>query len=339
MTGLERVRAVFAGKEPDRIPFVPTVHAGLARMFGVPLGEFFTDARVMAETIISGYRGFGYDGVQLSLGVTAEPEAFGARVEQPADAAPVLKERLLKDPARLDHLREIDPLTRGRFLLFREAVELVADEIGTEAFIIVTLRGPFLMAAQLRGVEDALVDTIQAPDRLAELLDFTTEVSVRLGRAFARSGAHAVVLGEATCSPSFISPDTYRGLILERHRRVVSELRRTGWEAVGLHICGDVLPIFEDVLSTGVNLLDIDHQVPAGEALERNRRRAVLRGNLDPSAVLAFGTEEVIGREAATLKAQVGGRGRWIYGSGCDVSPGTPEDNLRRVVSALRGER
>ena len=105
---------------------------------------------------------------------------------------------------------------------------------------------------------------------------------------------------------------------------------------MGLHICGNLLPIFEDVISTGVNLLDIDHQVPADEALKRNRGRAVLRGNLDPSAVFAFGTEEAIGRETAKLKAQVGGRGRWIYGSGCDVSPGTPEENLRRVGRALR---
>ena len=132
MTGLERVRAVFAGQEPDRIPFVPIIHSGLARMFGVPLAEFFTDARVMAETVIRGCREFGYDGVQLSLGVTAEPEAFGARVEQPADAGPVLKERLLEDPARLGRLREIDPLTRGRFLLFREAVDRVADEINRQ---------------------------------------------------------------------------------------------------------------------------------------------------------------------------------------------------------------
>lgn len=339
MTGLERVRAVFAGKEPDRTPIVPIIHSGLAPMFGVPLGDFFTDARTMAEVIIRGYRDFRYDGVQLSLGVTAEPQAFGAKVEQPADAAPVLKEHLLEDPSRLDCLRGLDPLERGRFPLFREAVGRAVEEIGREAFVVVTLRGPFLMATQLRGVENALVETVQAPQRLAELVDFTTQVSIELGRAFAGSGAHAVVLGEATCSPSFISPGTYRKLVLPAHRRVVAELRRAGWEAVCLHICGNLVPILEDVLSTGVNLLDIDHQLPAGEALEKNRGRAVLRGNLDPSAVFAFGTEEAIDRAVTELKAQVGGRGGrggWIYGSGCDVSPGTPQENLRRVVSALR---
>ncbi len=335
MTGFERVRAVFAGERPDRLPFVPIVHSGLAGMFGVRLGRFFSDAHVMAATIIRGYRRFGYDGVQLSLGVTAEPEAFGARVEQPADEAPALKEHLLEDPANLDRLREIDPLARGRLPLFREAVERVVREIGDEAFIIVTLRGPMLMASQLRGVENALIDSIRAPDLFGRVLDFTADVSLRMGLGFLDSGAHAVVLGEATCSPSFISPETYRRLVLERHRRVVTELRRAGWEVAGLHICGNLLPILEDVLSTGANLIDIDHQVSPARALDVNRGRAVLRGNLDPSAVFAFGTAESIDRDVARLRAEVEERDAWIYGSGCDVSPNTPPGNIRRVAMAL----
>ncbi len=108
---------------------------------------------------------------------------------------------------------------------------------------------------------------------------------------------------------------------------------------VGLHICGDLLPIFDDMLSTGATLVDIDHQVSAAEALSVNRGRAVLRGNLDPSAVFAFGTEETINRETASLKADVEGRGCWIYSSGCDISPGTPTRNLERVLTALWGEQ
>ena len=335
MTGLQRVQAVLAGEKPDRTPIVPIVHSGLARMFGVPLGRFFTDAQVMAETIIRGYRTFGYDGVQLSLGVTAEPEALGARVRQPADGAPVLQERLLEDPANLNRLRDIDVLERGRFPMFRRAVERVVETIGKDALVVVTLRGPFLMAAQLRGVERVLMDTLTSPGLLAEVLDFTGEITLKCGLAFRETGAHAVVLGEATCSPNFIPPATYRSLVLDHHRRVVGELCQAGWSAVGVHICGNILPIFEDVLSTGVNLVDIDHQVSPAQVLKANRARAVLRGNLDPSAVFAFGTPEVIDRSTRELRRAVEGQGSWIYSSGCDISPGTPRENLERVVKAL----
>jgi len=336
MTGLQRVRAVLSGEKPDRTPIVPIVHSGLAPMFRVPLGRFFTDSETMAETIIRGYRTFGYDGVQLSLGVTAEPEALGARVEQPVDAGPVLRDRLLSEPRKLESLRGIDVPSRGRFPLFREAVKRVVRAIGDDAFVMVTLRGPFLMAAQLRGVEQVLVDTIAAPDLLDRVLKLTSAISLDLGRDFLATGAHAVVLGEATCSPNFIPPETYRSLIQGHHRRIAGELRSAGWQAVGLHICGDILPIFEDVLSTGVNLVDIDHQAPPPTVLDLNRSRAVLRGNLDPSSVLAFGTPEMIDRKTRELRCAVEERGCWVHSSGCDISPGTPPQNLSRVIDNLR---
>ena len=336
MTSLERVRAVLAGGQPDRVPFVPIVHSGLAGMFGVPLGRFFTDARTMADVIIEGFHTFGYDGVQLSLGVTAEPEAFGAGVIQPEDAAPALKDHVLKDVSCLEHLRNIDPVNHGRFPLFREAVERVVKAVGNQAFVIVTLRGPFLMAAQLHGVENVLISTVASPEMLHGLLDFTAETSIRLGRAFADTGAHAVVLGEATCSPSFISPDTYRDLTFHHHQHIVADLKRSGWETVGLHICGDIMPILEDMIATGSDLIDVDHQVAADAALRVNAARAALRGNLDPSTVFAFGTPGTLVAETAKLKDKAGNRGCWIYGSGCDISPGSPATNLGRVAELLR---
>lgn len=195
-------------------------------MFGVPLGRFFADPEQMADVIIRGFRTFGYDGVQLSLGVTAEPEAVGARVEHPTDGAPILREHLLSDPENLARLKEVNPLAGGSFPRFRQALERVMAAIGEEAFVIVNLRGPFLTAAQLRGVERLLMDTIESPDLLDVILEATAEVALRLGLGFLDSGAHALVLGEATCSPNFIPPGTYRRFVHDRHRRLVGELRR-----------------------------------------------------------------------------------------------------------------
>jgi MtaA/CmuA family methyltransferase len=327
---------VFDGKKPDSVPIVPIIHAGLAPIFGVPLGKFFTDGRVMANTLIKGYRTFGYDGVQLSLGVTAEAEAFGAKVDQPENAAPLLREHLLSNPDALGALKSIDPTNRGRFSLFRDALKRVVAEIGKEAFVIVTLRGPLLMAAQLRGVEAVLMDTVDAPDKLHALLDFTNEVSLKMGLSFLQSGAHALMIGEATCSPSFISPNTYREFVLARHKKLISGLKSAGWKTVGLHICGNLMPILEDVLTTGANLLDIDYQVSAKDALRVNKGRAVLRGNLNPSSVFAFGTKEVIKAETAKLKAEVKRQGLWIFSSGCDISPGTPKANIELALKCLR---
>ena len=75
MTGLERIHNTQNALPTRQRPTLPILHSGLPLMFGVSLGDFFTRATTMADVIVQGYRTFGYDGVQLSLGVTGEAEA------------------------------------------------------------------------------------------------------------------------------------------------------------------------------------------------------------------------------------------------------------------------
>jgi uroporphyrinogen decarboxylase len=312
------------------------VHTGLVPLFQVSFGDFFTKADVMAQVMIRGYRHFAFDGVQLSLGVTGEAEALGAYVEQPADAAPILKEYLLADLGNLGRLRRQDPTAGGRMPLFFDAVERVVREIGDEAFVLATLRGPFLTASQLRGVEQTLIDTIERPKELAEVLDFTTEIILKLGRWLLASGAHGLLLGEATCSPNFISPTMYRELVLPHHQRLVNGLKKAQWKTIGMHICGNTAPIIEDIIFTGADFMDVDYQVPVEEALDLAAGRIVLRGNLDPSSVFRFGTSEDV-RAAAEAVCRAVGKTGWIMSSGCDIPPGTPAENITAFVETVVG--
>ncbi|HPO71986.1 MAG TPA: uroporphyrinogen decarboxylase family protein [Armatimonadota bacterium] len=72
MTGRERVACTLAGESIDRLPVLPILHTGFATILGVPLGDFFSSAETMARVMVEGCREFGFDGVQLSSGVTAE---------------------------------------------------------------------------------------------------------------------------------------------------------------------------------------------------------------------------------------------------------------------------
>jgi len=335
MTGLERVEGCFAGRQLDRQPILPMMHSALAVYAGVRIGDFFTDAGIMSRVLIDGYRRFGFDGVQLSLGVAAEPEAFGAQVDQPPDGGPILREHLLADVKHLDKLRGRDPCTGGRTPLFFEAVEKVAQQIGNEAFILATLRGPLVMASQLRGVEDVLIDMIERPALVEEILAFAVETTLNVARPTLAAGAQGVLLGEATCSPNFISPDFYRRLVWPHHKRLVAGLKEMGWRHVGLHVCGNIVPIIEDLIATGVDFFDVDYQVPAVKAVELVKNRVTLRGNLDPSSVFRFGTPDQVRSQTEALCRTVRGT-RWIMGSGCDIPAGTPAENLLAFTESIR---
>jgi len=351
MTGRERIHAALTGQPVDRLPTMPILHSGLPPIFGVPMGSFFTSATTMADVIVRGFRTFGYDGVQLSLGVTGEAEALGATVEQPIDAAPILRQYLLPDLTDLRALEALrdraahhPPAEGGRMPLYYEAVARTREATGDEAFVLAMLRGPLLAASQLCGVESLLVAMITAPEAVAQILEFTTDTALQLGKWLLDSGAHGLILGEATCSPNFISPKHYRGLVYSQHRALIQGLRQAGWQHVGLHVCGDVAPIVDDIISTGATFMDVDYQVPAAKAIDLANNRIALRGNLDPSSLFRFGSADDIRRETTALIENLGGTATdgpnsWILSSGCDIPPGTPAENISAFVEAATASR
>ncbi|MBI4578697.1 MAG: uroporphyrinogen decarboxylase family protein [Planctomycetes bacterium] len=333
MTGRQRIESVLVGGAADRAAVLPIVHTGLARMQGVPLGRYFTDANAMADVIVAGCRDLGLDGVQLTMGVAGEAEALGATVEQPSDGAPLIKQHPLKDVGRLDDLRQFDPAAGGRMPMYHAAVAETVRRIGEDTFVVSTLRGPLNIASQLRGVEDMLVDMIDNPGAVERVLDFATEVAIRCAQASLESGAHGLAFGEATCSPNFISPAMYRRFVQPRHVRLIAALRPMGWRHVGLHVCGNILPIIDDLIATGADWLDVDYQVPAAKAIERAAGRVALRGNLDPVAVFLHGDPQQVMARTTELIREVADS-RWILSSGCDIPPGSPRENLAAFVAA-----
>ena len=336
MTGHDRVMGVLEGRGADRAPLLPILHSGLAGLCGVRLGEYFTDAATMARVAVEGCRRFGFDGVQLSLGVTGEAESLGAKVDQPPDGGPVLRQHLLADLSNLDKLRPRDAACRGRMPLFLDALKRIRSEAGSTLFLLATLRGPLNITAQLRGIEDTLVDMIERPDRISRVLDFAVDVAIAASQATLSASADGVIFGEATCSPNFISPDFYRRLVLPHHVRLVQALRSMGWKVIGFHVCGNILPIVDDLISTGADLIDVDYQVPAGRAIELAGGRVTLRGNLDPSSVFRFGDAAKVRAQTREL-CRVVSDARWILSGGCDIPPGTPAENLQAFAETARG--
>ena len=351
MTGRERIDAALSGQPVDRLPTMPILHSGLPPIFDVPIGSFFTSAETMSDVIVRGFRTFGYDGVQLSLGVTGEAEALGATVEQPLDAAPILRQYLLPDLTDVRALEALrnraahyPPAEGGRMPLYYESVARTREATGDQAFVLAMLRGPLLAASQLCGVESLLLAMITAPEAVAQVLEFTTDIALQLGKWLLGSGAHGLILGEATCSPNFISPKHYRRLVHSEHRALIQGLRGAGWQHVGLHVCGDVAPIMDAIISTGATFMDVDHRVPAAKAVDLADNRIALRGNLDPSSIFRFGSPDDVRRQTTALiedlvGSATGGPSSWILSSGCDIPPGTPATNISAFVEAAMAPR
>ena len=330
----------FKGLKTGIVPVVPIYHTAACEGAGITLKEFASDAAKMAEAMLRAHSVLGFDGVQLTLGVATEAEAMGAKTQQPEKGLPAVTEHLLDDISVLKKLKVPDPYTDGRMPLFIEAVKKVQGAIGGRAVVVATVRGPFITAGQLRGLSPLMMDSFDNPDFLKDLLDFSSEITFRFTEAIAKTaGVKVVAFGEALCSPDFISPEMYKELIAPVHKKLMKKVHEAGVEAAVIHICGNVLPIFDAVLDIGVDCADIDAKADLEGILELNRKAEKplgLRGNIDPSWLLRATAAETAQKCRETLAAAKDAP--WILSSGCDVPYGTPESNMKAMSeTAKRG--
>ena len=196
------------------------------------------------------------------------------------------------------------------------------------------MEGPLALYADLRGVESMFLDLIDSPQMYLTAAEILIENQIRFARAQIAAGADMVGVGDAVASQ--ISPAMYREFVLPFEKRLFEAIHQAG-AAVKLHICGDTRRNVPFMAQTGCDVLDLDWMVPLDEGRAepgegRRPRHArpghvTLAGNFDPAAVLLQGTPQEVA-DAARRNIEMGGR-RFILQPGCEVPPGTPEENIR----------
>jgi uroporphyrinogen-III decarboxylase len=118
----------------------------------------------------------------------------------------------------------------------------------------------------------------------------------------------------------------YRALVFPYHKQIVDHFkaRKVG---VGLHICGYVDPILEDMVNTGVTNISIDAPTDLAKAVEATRGKAVLIGNLNTNLFFSGSREQM--KQAVTNCIDSAPRDSgYILASGCEVPAIAPLEKI-----------
>ncbi|MFA6472673.1 MAG: uroporphyrinogen decarboxylase family protein [Candidatus Latescibacterota bacterium] len=337
MNGKERIQMVCRIEEPDRVPVMPITHYHSAALAGITIGEYARSGEKMAAAVLKGYERFGWDGFMLGCDVGVEGEALGGTAEFPDNAPPNLKSYVLENnPEKLKDLKVPNPLKDGRMPVEIRATEICIREVGGEAFVQPYTACPMTCASQLRGVQTLMMDTLDDPVFVEELLDFTTKVVLEYGKALVDAGAHCVLLGAALCSPQFTPPQFYQEKILPRHQKLIAELKEYGAPSVDLHVCGNIWKIVPYMAESGADMFDVDWQMDMVKLKQELKGKGItLRGNINP-ALIQNGTQEEVYGESVKILESAGSGGGMILGSGCDVAVGAPYENLDMMIKAAK---
>jgi uroporphyrinogen decarboxylase len=339
MNGYRRMRAALEGARPGSPPVMLHNFMLAAAESGVPMSVYRRDPAAIARCFIESVEKYGYDGILVDVDTVTLAGAAGVPVFLPDDEPAVCRGARLASLAEVRDLPPVDIAAYPGVEVWLEAVRLLKRHFGDEVY----LRGncdqcPFSLASVLRGASDWMMDLLDPAhaEDAHHLLEFCTGVSAQFIALMATTGCHMVSNGDSPAGPSLVSPRLYRAFAWPYEKRIVETAHRLGLP-YALHICGKTDAILSDMAATGADALELDYQTDVRRAAEvLGQSETTFIGNLDPSAVVAFGTPAEVEARTAELLSVFSSTRRFVLNAGCAIPASTPPANIHAMIRAAR---
>jgi len=335
------------GERPGRVPVTPYAGNFAARLIGMPIDRYCAGWEELVSAQLAAQGLTGHDVLVAQSDGYYIAEGFGLETRRRSDDTPIPVKPLFENASEAAQLVVPDPGRDGRMPVYLEAVRELRSRAGDRLAVRATGTGPLSLAGHLLGTERFVMQLSVLevePDPAAEsamklVMEMCTEATTRFALAALDIGADIVQIGDSLASLDMISPAIYRKWALPYERRFFDQVRPAA-DARGalglLHLCGDTTVILDDMADTGAHVLEVDWKVDLRKAHEIIGGRVALMGNLDPSSILLRGTPEIVKQAAiGAIQATEGLNGGFLLGSGCEVAPDTPLENMRALLEAV----
>jgi MtaA/CmuA family methyltransferase len=335
MNSRERVLAMLDRRPVDRIPFMPITMMFAADQIGIPYGQYVSDYRVLVEAQLRTVERFDIDQISCISDPAREAFDLGAEVRFFDDQPPAFDESqaLLIDKRTLATLKVPDPLGGGRMHDRIKAAALLREKAGDSRIVEGWIEGPCGQAANLRGINRLMLDFIDDPAFVQDLLDFVVEMELRFARAQAEAGAELMGVGDP--ASSLAGPVIFRQMLMPAHKKLVDGLKAMGLKTRS-HMCGSTKRILKERGEIGYDIIDLDSMVPLASA-RTNMPHEILLGNVATVEVLRNGSAQDA-LDTVTKCSQDAGD-LYIIGAGCEVPRDTPEENMFAMLEFARSHK
>jgi MtaA/CmuA family methyltransferase len=333
MNSHERFFNLLGGKPVDRLPVQPILMTFAARQAGVKYGQYIKDHRVLVETQLRTVEKFDVDLVGLISDPSREAEDCGAQAiwfdDQPTAHDP--SNPFLKSKSDLLTLKQPDPLGGGRMTDRVDGAALFREKVGGRIPILGWVEGPMAEAADLRGINEIMLDLVDDPCFCRDLFAFIIEMELRFARVQIDAGVDIMGIGDA--ASSLIGPDLYRDIVFEYEKRLVDGIQAMGCP-VRLHICGNIDHLLDHIAGLHIDMIDVDFMTNLKLARRKLGPDVAILGNYEPVRYALQGTPEEVFRQSAECHAICGTK--YVVGPGCEVPPDSPAANIHAMAEYAR---
>ncbi|MFH1266300.1 MAG: uroporphyrinogen decarboxylase family protein [Planctomycetota bacterium] len=338
MNSRERVIAAFERRQPDRVPFFECVIDERVMDALLPGCNYHQFNEWIGMDIASQNRSSwsreNVDFIDEEKGLFRDkwgvirafgPESTPAPIEGPIKRPEDLKTYTPPDPNADDVLGSIP--------------ELVERYKGKKA-VTGICRDAFFNPAFLRGTSQFLMDMVENPKLVHELIEVCLSYDIPAMQRMVAAGMDIVVFGDdyGDKNSTLMSPKHFREFVLPGLKRCVDAAHEAG-AYVMKHTDGNIMGVIDMIVETGIDALNTivpQAGMDFGLIKEKYGDRIAIVGNIDCGYLLSQApVEEVREVTRRTIEIAAPGGGYCLSSSNSIHSSVKPE-NLMAMVETLR---
>ena len=226
---------------------------------------------------------------------------------------------------------------------FTDHIRKIIHEYGDEVLVAVHIGSPvgyiFTPHVGIMGFEEAMLALVDKPDLMRYLIEKVSDIHPEWAKTYAEAGCHAFIISESEFSSDLISPDTYKRILFDIHKRYFREVSKMGMIPI-LCFFGNINPLIKHINKIGIKALMVEEsrkgfKIDILKIRESLNEEITLFGNIDPHQVLVKGTPQDV-EKAVKKQLLAARRGRFIVSNGSPLITGTPVENVKAMIKTTR---
>lgn len=202
--------------------------------------------------------------------------------------------------------------------------------------------GAFETPWYMRGLDRFLMDLIEAPD-IAEAISYHAAkfYKARALRALEAADGGINIVGSGgdlgTQRAMMLSPELWRKHIKPYSAELIRSFKQMGLITY-YHSCGSIIPVIEDFIELGLDILDPIQPKATGMSAESLKEqfggRLSFHGGIDEQELLPRGTPAQVRQEVERIISAFGADGGYIVCPAHAFQPDTPPENALALYDA-----
>ena len=334
-TAKDRILAAWKGERTDRIPFNVDIGPHYSSVMNYTTDDYFDNIETAIECQVKSVSDYTSDIITVPQNLWSwfalnACYRFRARSDE-------VKDSCIKSIEDVEDLEAVPVSEIEGLDLMKKSCNKI-DELAPDYAARVALLGPIFDAARLAGLEDWIVNTQEVPEFVHKLMRLTTDATkARALEIVNGTNVLIIVMADTFASISNISPKIYREFVFPYELELFQDLQKTaaGSKMIGLHICGFIDPIMEEISQLPLDWVELDGPSSLKKMFEASKDKMIVRGNVG-GEIFSEGTKEEIYEAVKKCIETDPGSNKYILSTGCQIPLNAPLDQVRHFINAAQ---